>query len=288
MRDFSIVGAGRLGTVLGAALVRRGWRAEAVFDKDPKAARESRDIIGQGKATTDIRLPARTGAVVFLTAPDDEIGRVAGRLAQAETRWTGRFVFHGSGLRSVRVLDPLRKRGASVGSLHPAQSFPDKHAPGRIFKGVTWGIGGDAAAINVAGGIVRELRGHVFLLSDRDKPLYHAACSLASNSLAALEWTAAGLLAGSGMDEKRAGQVLLPLIQGTLQNVKNLGWKGALTGPVARGDVATVREHLKALGGKPEVRRVYLSLARQAVLMADERGLAPGRVKAMKRLLGRG
>ena len=150
MRSFSIVGAGRLGTVLGAALVRRGWRAEAVVDRNARAARESRAIIGQGRATTDIRVPARAGAVVFLTVPDDEIGRAAARLARAAGSWTGRTVFHASGLLPARVLDQLRKRGASVASLHPVQSFPDKAAPARIFKGVSWGVEGDGAAVRTA------------------------------------------------------------------------------------------------------------------------------------------
>lgn len=288
MKSFSIVGAGRLGTVLGAALVRGGWTAEAVFDKDAKAARASRRFIGGGRATADIRAPARAGAVVFLTVPDDEIGRVAARLGRTGARWTGRFAYHASGLLPARVLEPLRKRGAGVASLHPAQAFPDKNAPGRIFKGITWGVEGDAAAVEAAGSIVRGLGGHILILSERDKPLYHAACSLASNSLAALEWAAAGLLARSGIGEKGAADVLFPLLQGTLQNVKNLGLKGALTGPIARGDVATVRRHLRALREYPETREVYLALGRQALLMAAERGLAPVRIKAMKRLLGRG
>jgi predicted short-subunit dehydrogenase-like oxidoreductase (DUF2520 family) len=288
MKSFSIVGAGRLGTVLGAALVRRGWRAEAVFDKDAKAARASRRIIGGGRATTDVRAAARAGAVVFLTVPDDEIGRVAAGLARAETRWAGRFAFHTSGLLPARVLDPLRKRGAEVASCHPAQSFPAKDAPARIFKGITWGIEGDPAAVEVAEGIVRGLGGQVLLLSERDKPLYHAACSLASNSLVALEWAAADLLARSGIGEKGAEEVLFPLLQGTLQNVNNLGLKGALTGPIVRGDVATVKKHLKALREYPGTREIYLALGKQALLMSAERGLAQVRIKAMRRLLERG
>jgi predicted short-subunit dehydrogenase-like oxidoreductase (DUF2520 family) len=288
VKSVSIVGAGRLGTVLGAALGRRGWRVEAVYDRDARASRESRLIIGQGRATTDIRVPARAGAVVVLTVPDDEIGRVAARLARSGGSWTGRYVFHASGLLPARVLDPLRKRGAAVASLHPVQSFPDKSAPARVFNGVSWGVEGDAAAVRAAEGIVKDLRGHVLLLAEGDKPLYHAACSLASNALAGLEGTAAGLLAASGMGEKEAAEVLLPLVQGTLQNVKKLGWKGALTGPVARGDIATVRAHLRALEAAPEAREVYLALGRQTLRMAAERGLPQGKVKAMRRLFGRG
>lgn len=288
MKSFSIVGAGRLGTALAAALVRGGWRAEAVFDKDAKAARESRHLIGGGRATTDIHGPARAGAVVLLTVPDDEIGRVAARLGPAGTHWEERFAFHTSGLLPARTLEPLAERGAKVASLHPAQSFPVKDAPGRVFRGITWGVEGDAAAVEVAVKIVRALHGRVLLLSERDKPLYHAACSLASNSLVALEWSAAELLAKAGLDDARAAEVLFPLLQGTLQNVKELGLKSALTGPVARGDVAAVRAHLKALAGYPEIRETYLALGRQALTMAFDRGLAPDRIKAMKRLLGRG
>jgi predicted short-subunit dehydrogenase-like oxidoreductase (DUF2520 family) len=90
------------------------------------------------------------------------------------------------------------------------------------------------------------------------------------------------------MGEKEAAEVLLPLVQGTLQNVKKLGWKGALTGPVARGDIATVREHLRALEAAPEAREVYLALGRQTLRMAAERGLPQGKVRAMRRLFGRG
>ena len=285
MKSFSIVGAGRLGTALGAALVRRGWKAVAVIDKDADAARESRRIIGQGRATTDIRLPAGTADIVFITVPDDAVERVAARLARAGVRWAGRFVFHTSGLLSARALGPLRKRGAAVASVHPVQSFPVKEAKDRLFKGIAWGLEGDPAAVEAACALVGDLGGHVLLLSEKEKPLYHAACSLASNALVALEGTAASLLRIAGIGEKEAGGLLLPLVQGTLQNVKNLGQAKALTGPVARGDIDTVRKHLEALRDDPGALEVYRALGRQALLLVPAGACAPGRLKAMRRLL---
>jgi len=293
MKSFSIVGAGRLGTVLGAALVRRGWTAAAIVDKDPGAARESRRIIGRGKI-----LPYRPGLspegrdgtvglgdVVIIAVPDNAVGRVAVGLARSGVSWAGRFVFHTSGLLPARVLEPLRKRGARIASVHPVQSFPRKDAPASIFRGITWGVEGDPAAVAAAEEMVRSLRGNVLLLSEKDKPLYHAACSLASNAMIALEWTASGMLGAAGIGEKAAAGMLFPLVQGTLQNVNNLGLEKALTGPILRGDAATVRKHLEALRDDPHARGVYLVMGKQILRLAEKSGLPAGRVTALKRLL---
>ena len=133
--------------------------------------------------------------------------------------------------------------------------------------------------------MIRSLRGNVLLLSEKDKPLYHAACSLASNALIALEWTAAGMLGAAGIGERAAADMLFPLVQGTLQNVKNLGPEKALTGPVLRGDVATVQKHLEALRDDPHARGVYLAMGKQIFRLAEKSGLPAGRVRALKRLL---
>lgn len=293
MKSFSIVGAGRLGTVLGAALVRRGWTATAIVDKDARAARESRRIIGRGKAVPSRSvLPGkgldgtvRLGDVVIIAVPDDAVGRVAAGLARSDVSWAGRFVFHTSGLLPARVLEPLRKRGARIASVHPVQSFPRKDAPPSIFRGITWGVEGDPAAVAAAEEMVRSLRGNVLLLSEKDKPLYHAACSLASNAMIALEWTASGMLGAAGIGEKTAAGMLFPLVQGTLQNVNNLGLEKALTGPILRGDAATVRKHLEALRDDLQARGVYLVMGKQILRLAEKSGLPAGRVTAMKRLL---
>ncbi len=285
MKKFSIVGAGRLGTALGAALVRRGWKLALVVDKDAGAARESRRLIGAGRAATSVGRSSRTGDVVIIAVPDDAVGRVAASLASSGADWAGRTVFHTSGLLPAGTLQPLRARGARVASLHPAQAFARKDAPARDFRGITWGVEGDGEAVASAKALVRGLGGHVLLLSERDKPLYHAACALASNALVALEGTAIGLLRAAGIDEKTASGILLPLAQGTLQNVKNLGPEGALTGPVLRGDEATVRKHLEALRQDPGASEIYRALGRRILRLAASGGLPAGRVRTLKRLL---
>ncbi|MGB8959441.1 MAG: DUF2520 domain-containing protein, partial [Candidatus Aminicenantales bacterium] len=229
---------------------------------------------------------AKAVGTVIIAVPDDAVGRVAAALARAAGSWAKRSVFHTSGLLPAGVLGPLAKRGARVASLHPVQSFPRKDVPPSVFEGITWGLEGDAAAFEEAERIVRALRGNVLLLSAKDKAIYHAACVLASNAFVALEWTAAEVLGKAGVPEEDARGILLPLVQGTLQNVKTLGLEKALTGPVVRGDAATVRKHLEALEGDPAAREVYTVLGKQILRLAARRGLPAGRVRALKRLLG--
>jgi predicted short-subunit dehydrogenase-like oxidoreductase (DUF2520 family) len=285
MKTFSIVGAGRLGTSLAAALARRGWQLEVIVDREARAARESRRILGQGRTSTALAAAAKARGAVIIAVPDGAVGRVASALARSDASWTGRNVFHTSGLLPSAILAPLAGRGARVASLHPVQAFPRKDMPASIFEGITWGLEGDAAAVTAAEKIVRALRGNVLLLSAKDKPAYHAACALASNALIALEWTAARVLGRAGVPEEDAFGTLLPLVQGTLQNVKSFGLKKAVTGPVLRGDVATVKKHLEALRGDAGARRVYAVLGRQLLRLATMKDLPAGRVRALKRLL---
>jgi predicted short-subunit dehydrogenase-like oxidoreductase (DUF2520 family) len=285
IKTFSIVGAGRLGTVLGSALVRRGWQVEVIVDINARAARGSRRIIGRGRVSTSLAAAARTRGMVIIAVPDDAIAAVASALARSGGLWAGRDIVHTSGLLPARILAPLAERGARVASLHPVQAFPRKDAPASIFKGITWGIEGDPTAIETAEEIVRMLRGNVLLLSENDKPLYHAACTLASNALIALEWTAADVLRRTGVSEEAASATLFPLLQGTLQNVKSLGLEKSLTGPILRGDVATVHKHLEALGGDAATSQVYKVLGKQTLRLAAKSGLSAGCVRALKRLL---
>ncbi len=286
MMNLAIVGGGRLGTCLGRALAAKGFPVAAVACRTLRSARESVRLIGQGAAMTDQARAAARGRLVFLCLPDDRLAAVALRLAASRNDWQGRVVFHTSGLLPASVLAPLQAKGASVGSFHPAQSFPAKDAPFSLFRGITFGLEGEGEVRAVAARVVRRLGGHALWLTAADKPLYHAACSLASNGLAALLDTAAALLDDLGLDRRAAEGVLLPLSQGTLQNVKETDPRRALTGPVIRGDAGTVETHLEALRRHPGALEVYRALARRALETSRERGLPAKRIKALRRSLG--
>ena len=285
MKRFSIIGAGRLGTSLGLALARRGWEPAVIADRDPAAARESRRTIGRGTASTDIGRAARRAPLLFITVPDDAVEAMARRLARAGGDWSGRTVFHTSGLLASSALAPLRARGARVASLHPVQSFPAKTGGARLFPGIYWGIEGDPEAVRLGKGIVRSLGGRTFAVRAEAKPLYHAACSLAANAFVALEAAAAALLAEAGASPRTAATVLLPLVQGTLQGVKKFGLEKALTGPVVRGDVGTVRRHLEALASRPLHDEIYRVLGLAAIRLLAQGRTPTRRLRALRRLL---
>lgn len=286
MSDIAIIGAGKLGTNLGYALLRKGHRIAAYSDKNLSAAQESQQIIGQGKFTDDNRFAAQYGHWIILTVPDDAIETVAEELAESDMEWKDKFVFHCSGLLTTESLRSLEMRGALVASLHPIQSFPQKKPDLKAFEDIFFGLEGKQEALNLAIGITRQLGGKYFILEAHNKPLYHTACSMASNFLATLLDTAAELLSQAGLADSTASQVLMPLVQGTLQNVKKFDAGTALTGPIVRGDEKSIAKHLKALSKHPELRDLYSTIAYQSLQIAKREGKMPEeKFKALKALL---
>lgn len=286
MSDIIIIGAGKLGTCLGYALSRKGHRIAVISDKNLSSAQESRQIIGQGRFTDDNRAAALNGHWIILAVPDDAIETVAEELADSDIEWQDRLVFHCSGLLSTESLKPLKLRGAWVASLHPVQSFPQKKPDPHAFEGIYFGLEGKGEALNLVKEITQQLGGKYVILEARNKPLYHTACSMASNSLATLLDTATELLAKAGLDDSTAHSVLFPLVQGTLQNVKKFDAGTALTGPVVRGDVESIAKHLEALGGLPDIRSLYIKMAHQAIRIAKrKKRLSAEKIKALEALL---
>lgn len=272
MKTVAIIGTGRLGTTLGIALSSQGYPIAALSDSSLESCRESRRLIGQGEVLTDNRKAASLGQLVFLTVADDSIRQAAAELGSASQDWANKCVFHCSGLLSSLVLDPLKEKGALTASLHPMQAFADKNNDPTIFQGIYFGLEGSPPALKQAQEIVQVLGGKSLIIKPEEKPLYHTACSMASNFLVVLLDTAVGLLKTLVDNEKHAAEMLFPLIQGTLQNVKDLDTTRALTGPVKRGDRTTLKKHLDALNAFPEQRKMYRDLAAAALKIAGRQG----------------
>jgi predicted short-subunit dehydrogenase-like oxidoreductase (DUF2520 family) len=235
---------------------------------------------------TDNVAAARRGTVIFLCLPDEKIHRVASQLARSRVDWTGKTVFHTSGLLPSRVLEPLKKRGAVVASLHPGQAFSSKKTRPSHFRGITFGLEGDKEALVLAKSLVRQLGGRTLVISEEAKSLYHTALSFASNFLIVLLDTAAGLLREAKIPGNRATRMLMPLLQGTLRNVKKLDTARSLTGPLVRGDTATVGAHLEALKRLPRHAELYRNLSLMGLEIARKSSLSSKKVRALKSRLG--
>jgi predicted short-subunit dehydrogenase-like oxidoreductase (DUF2520 family) len=284
--NVSIIGAGRVGTSLGYALSKKGYRIKALSCKTTASAKESKKIIGEGKALIDNNKTAKEGDLVFICLPDEEIARVTKELAGSDVAWLDKFVFHCSGLLTSKVLKPLKDKKAFTASFHPIQAFSQKRASLKQFENIYFGLEGCEEALDLSQKIVRQLGGHPLILQAKDKSLYHAACSIASNFFIVLLDMAFFLLEHVGLQEEQAFQTILPLVKGNLHNVKKFNIERSLTGPVIRGERESVRLHLEALRNFPSYYETYVSLAKQALEMAKrQKRLSPQKIKEVKDLL---
>jgi len=272
----SIIGAGRLGRSLGRRLRERGWKIHSVVTQSQTTARRAVRSIGGGHACSSITAEAFLAPVVLIAVPDSAIQQVSEQLANAagSEDARGRFILHSSGSLSSDILLPLRKLGASVGSIHPLQSFSGVGAPdleGRLFA-----IEGDTGAVRVARLLARTLGGQALLLDSAAKPLYHAAASMAAGLLLAEVEAAVQIFVSLGMKRREALRALLPLTRQVLENQERLGPRAAWTGPLARGDFRVVKAHEGALHSQQEeYLAAYQALNRLAarVLSRDPDGM---------------
>ena len=235
----AIVGAGRVGSSIAAAA-----RAAGI------------DVSIGGRA--DAADAARAAGVVLLCVPDEAIAEATARLAAAGVRPS--FAGHTSGATALEALAPLASGGAQTFSLHPLQTAPDRQTD---FTAAPCAISGSTAqALELGRTLATELGMRPFEIAEDDRVAYHAAAAIASNFLVALQESAAGLLASTGVEDAR--ELLAPLVLRTAANWSERGAE-ALTGPIARGDTETVERHRDELGRRaPELLDLYDALADRA------------------------
>ncbi len=199
--------------------------------------------------------------VVWFCVPDSAIANAAASLTGAAS-WKGKVALHSSGALTSDELEVLRRRGAAVASVHPLMTFVRGSRPSLV--GVPFAIEGDPKAVRAARAIVQQLRGRAFTIRKQQKEAYHAWGMFASPLLTALLAASERVAGAAGVSRKAARERMLPILQQTLDNYARRG-AGSFSGPIARGDVATVRKHLQVLLEVPEVREAYVALARAAL-----------------------
>jgi len=257
---YAVIGLGRVGGAMLTLLREAGHT--------PVWAVSSRRTGGEVPLYRDVPEHPGDAGIVFLAVPDGHIRETAERLRQA---WGQRcrdvVFFHFSGLLTSGELEPLADEGAQTGSLHPLQSILDADQARQILRESVFTFEGSAEAQRAAGHIADSLRVPLMTITRQDKVLYHAAAVVASNYLVTLMDQASSIIHGVGMDLAH----LMPLVRGTLANIERHGRK-ALTGPIARGDWATIQAHVQAIGkGFPDIAASYLDLGRYTARMAGRR-----------------
>ena len=270
--DVTIVGPGRVGQSMGKLLAEGGINIRYVAGRRPAAARRAVRFIGSGAAVgLDCESLADTD-VVILTVSDAALASLARQLASWHCPWSGKVVLHTSGALPSGVLRPLRRRGASVGSLHPFQSVPTPTVGLRNLSGCFWGIEGDRRACAVATSLARALDGTPFRVKPSWKLLYHAAAVLSCGAVVALLDQSAHLLRAAGVPAAIVRPMLGHFAGETVGNFVSLGGHQALTGPAVRGDWQTIAQHLASLRRRaPEIVPAYVELTRIMIRLAGRR-----------------
>lgn len=257
----SIIGGGRVGVTLGFLLARAGYRIRGVsclrLDEAEKAVR----FIGDGAPFEDNTAVVMDSRIVLVTTPDDAISGVARALAETPVSWDSRLVLHCSGFLTSDVLKPLAKQGAAIATAHPLQAIASPREAVKAIRNGFFCIEGNESALTEVETMVGHLGSRCLRIDPKQKVLYHAAAVMASNYVVSLTGLCVDLMAQAGVPPEQGLEALVPLVQGALDNVKRLGHRGSLTGPISRGDVATIRGHLEGLARcGPPTEAVYRSL----------------------------
>ena len=282
--DVGVVGCGKVGAVLGAALQQAGHRivaTSAISD----ASRERAEQLLPGVPITSVEEVVASAEVVLLTVPDDAIADLVAGL-DAQHAWDGgRLAVHTSGFHGIGVLEPVVRAGGDAVAMHPAMTFTGTAKDLTRISGTPFAVTASPGAGLVAEALVVDLGGDPFPLADEDRAEYHLALAHSANHLVTLVAQSQQLLRGIGIDDP--SRLLRPLLEAALDNALEHGDR-ALTGPVARGDISTVRAHLDAARRQDEdIDTAYRAMARATARRAVARRTLPAEVNGpMLDLLG--
>lgn len=271
--DVGVVGTGRVGAVVGAALSQCGHHVVAAYGVSA-ASRERAEALLPGVPLVEVAEVFQRADLVLVTVPDDVLPGLVDGLANTGAIRPGQFVVHTSGRFGIGVFDAATRAGALPLAVHPAMTFTGMSVDLQRLSGATFGVTAPEPLWPVAEALVIEMGAEPVRVAEEQRALYHAALSHGANHLVTLVNDALDMLRVAGLDQPE--RVLVPLLSAALDNTLRQG-DAALTGPVSRGDAGTVGEHLREIGRSlPETDTVYRVLARRTAT----RALAAGRLAA--------
>lgn len=267
-----VVGTGRAGAALGAALARAGHDVIAASGVSEASTDRARRFLPGAVLMEPAEVIARSD-LALLTVPDDALPGIVTGLAGTGAPVAGRMIAHASGRHGIAVLEPVTRRGALPMALHPVMTFTGRPDDIDRMAGACFGVTAPEPLRPAVEALVIEMGGDPVFIAESDRGLYHAALAGAANHLVTLVAESQALLSEVGVPDP--ARMLAPLLSAALDNALRFGFSG-LTGPVARGDAGTVADHVQALRrASPEALAAYIALAR---LTAD-RALSAGALR---------
>jgi predicted short-subunit dehydrogenase-like oxidoreductase (DUF2520 family) len=271
--SFAIVGCGRVGSALAKYLAEAGYIPAGLASKSISSARRVADLMGSDHFTDAAWKVTRKADIVFITTPDGVIKETCDSIAVKNGFKSGSVVLHCSAALASTILLSAKKCGASTGSLHPLQSFASTEYSHNPFSGIVTTIEGDNKATDTARMVFADLGSGCVTIQTEAKILYHAGAVVASNYLVTLLDLSLNLIRQAGIPVDDAFRSLKPLIDGTLSNIEKMGVHDALTGPIVRGDIQIIKNHLLEIGSKtPQLLPLYMILGFYTVDIAKGKG----------------
>jgi predicted short-subunit dehydrogenase-like oxidoreductase (DUF2520 family) len=263
-RTVSLIGAGNLAHALGLALRSAGYRIESVAFRNTALSQKRATALAKRLVSKAVRLEQAgpNADIVWLCHTDDALPETAQQLAR-KPGWRGTIVFHSSGALTSDVLAPLQRAGAHTASLHPMMTFVPGTSP--RMKGVPFAVEGDRQAVAAARLIARAIGAEIFSINKDSKVLYHALGSYSSPLVVATLATAERVGRAAGLSRAQTRKIMGPILQQTFKNYLDRGVAAAFSGPIKRGDLETVRRHLRELKHVPHAAEVYRALVKSAV-----------------------
>jgi len=243
----AIIGVGRLGSALAQALYRNGYSIIGLIDQDLYRAEQISHLVNAEICSKDL-FDLTEVDIIFTCVPDDAIEGVVSQLESLRKQNSIlKFVFHCSGALTSDVFDPLKKNGIAGASFHPIQTFAGKKDDWQKLSNIYFGVEGDSEAIKKASEIIQKLKSNQVIIPKEFKNMYHLACTVASNYLVSLVASAVDIFKKLNFSEQEILKMLHPLLSTTLSNLAEKGIDDALTGPISRGDRATIEKHVETL-----------------------------------------
>lgn len=270
-RTVFVVGGGRAGRSLARAFVVAGIDVVGLHGRHAEPF--AKPPISAGP------LPASLGraTVVLVTVRDAQLGGALRQLAAAALAPRA-VVLHASGATDPPEAVALRDGGHPVGTMHPLVPLADPSRAPQMLRDAWIGVDGSPEAIRVATELTERLGAHALTIPPGEKPRYHAAAVFAANFPVVVAALAERLLMESGVAEREARSATLALMAAALSNLETGRPHDVLTGPIARGDVGSVKGHLAALASDATALAAYVTLSRAALTLARERGTSAERL----------
>jgi len=287
VKTLNIIGSGRVGRACGRMWAQaRVFEIQDVLTRSQASAGEGVKFIGAGRAVGHLD-EMRSADVWMIATRDDAIVPSCITLAASDKITPDDIVFHMSGATPSSDLRPVKAKGALIGSVHPIKTFTDAEAAVRTFPGTFCSAEGDAEALKVLRPAFEKVGAKVFDIAPELKPVYHSGGVLACNYLAALIEAALRAHEKAGIPRDASLKALEPMVRETVNAIFDKGPAQALTGPISRGDVATVRRQFAEVRGwNPAIGELYRELGLIAVSLAEsDRRLSSERAQELRAAL---